>query len=329
MKSQTSHLTSVLAMAATVLMAVAYFTPVWWVSLTAPNYPKDRFPDGIRIEFGFTGVSNGCTTAPKTSRVAKETTQEDLGWRSADGTPEVEPRTADSGGALDCVHEMNTINHYVGMRPIGVGAPVERLLGRYILGMFAVMLIAFALRQARGRPSLLTAGFAGVSAWMVVELFGRGALDAFITTYKEDAARYFNEAERIAVWGENLRMATTAVAAVLMVIMVLVVMGTRRWVWFQLLLGAIPALLPAYFVLAYAAWLGWFGHNMHPWGAFTLKPFMPTVFGDGMVAQFSTHSYPDWGFFPLVLMMVLLLVAVARRRLELLEDQATPPAGAA
>ena len=27
---------------------------------------------------------------------------------------------------LDCVHEMNTINHYVGMFPIATGAPVEK-----------------------------------------------------------------------------------------------------------------------------------------------------------------------------------------------------------
>lgn len=329
MKSQASLLSSVLAVASIVLMAAAYSTPVWWVSLTAPNYPKDRFPDGIRIEFGFNGVSNGCTSAPKTSRVAQETTQEDLGWREADGTPVAEAKTAESGGALDCVHEMNTINHYVGMRPIGVGAPVERLLGRYILGMFAVMLIAFALRKASWRPPLLVAGFVGVSTWMWVELLVAARLEAFITTYKEEAARYFNEAERIAAWGENLRMATIGVAVGLMAIMVLVVVGTRRWNGFQLLLGAVPALLPGYFVLAYAAWLGWFGHNMHPWGAFTLKPFMPTVFGDGMVAQFSTHSYPDWGFLPLVLMMPLMLVAVARRRLELLEEQAPTHPGAA
>ena len=33
-----------------------------------------------------------------------------------------------------------------------------------------------------------------------------------------------------------------------------------------------------------------------PLGAFTVKPFMPTVFGEGKVAQFSTYSYPHWGY---------------------------------
>ena len=45
---------------AMVLMIVAYFSPIWWVSLTAPNYPPDAFPDGIRIHFHFNGVFNGC-----------------------------------------------------------------------------------------------------------------------------------------------------------------------------------------------------------------------------------------------------------------------------
>ena len=37
---------TLLALAA---MIAAYFLPIWWVSLTAPNYPPDAFPDGIRI----------------------------------------------------------------------------------------------------------------------------------------------------------------------------------------------------------------------------------------------------------------------------------------
>jgi hypothetical protein len=34
---------------------------------------------------------------------------------------------------LDCVHEMNTINHYVGMFPISTGAPVEKPLAKVLL----------------------------------------------------------------------------------------------------------------------------------------------------------------------------------------------------
>ena len=49
-------------------------------------------------------------------------------------------------------------------------------------------------------------------------------------------------------------------------------------------------------------------------GAFTVKPFMPTVFGDGKVAQFSTHSYPYWGFGMMLVLSVVIAVMVILRR---------------
>jgi len=53
---------------------------------------------------------------------------------------------------------------------------------------------------------------------------------------------------------------------------------------------------------------------MNDMGAFTLKPFMPTVFGQGKVAQFTTNSYPHLGFWLMVLFALLLLAAVLIRR---------------
>jgi hypothetical protein len=88
-------------------------------------------------------------------------------------------------------------------------------------------------------------------------------------------------------------------------------------------------------VASFAGWLWFFGHHLHPWGAFTLKPFMPTVFGDGKVAQFSTHSYPHYGFALLGIASVLAVAAVVRRRWELMDSAETakkappPPASPA
>ncbi len=62
----------------------------------------------------------------------------------------------------------------------------------------------------------------------------------------------------------------------------------------------IAALTPLYFLLVYIFYLYWYGHNLglHGGGAFAgIKPFMPTVFGEGKVAQFTTESYPMYGFF--------------------------------
>ena len=123
-----------------------------------------------------------------------------------------------------------------------------------------------------------------------------------------------------------MALATHLAIAGLVVAMAVVVWGVARVRGFELLLALVPALLPLYFVITYAAWLWFFGHNLHPWGAFTVKPFMPTVFGEGKVAQFSTYSYPYWGYALLIVVFVCLALALLLRRRDLREapDRASP-----
>ncbi|MBV6475781.1 MAG: hypothetical protein MOGDAGHF_01347 [Rhodocyclaceae bacterium] len=49
---------------------------------------------------------------------------------------------------------------------------------------------------------------------------------------------------------------------------------------------------------------------------------MPTVFGEGKVAQFSTYSYPYWGYALLMLMFLTLMPALLIRRKQLREGAA-------
>ncbi|SFV52787.1 FIG00470065: hypothetical protein [hydrothermal vent metagenome] len=135
------------------------------------------------------------------------------------------------------VHEMNTINHYVGMDPMWVGGQLEREIGIYALLLLSLFMIYFI------------------------------AYNKKIFTY-----------------------------AML-----------------------IPISLPILFVADYSYWLYWFGHNLHDWGAFKIKPFMPTVFGDGKIAQFTTHSYPTIGFYLLVAISLLSLLAFFARQKALRE----------
>jgi hypothetical protein len=67
-QTQQNRLITVLTLVALVAMMAAFFAPIWWVSLTAPNYPKDAFPDGIRIHFHFDSVQNGCRATGTGSR---------------------------------------------------------------------------------------------------------------------------------------------------------------------------------------------------------------------------------------------------------------------
>lgn len=323
--TDTSHkqnrLISLLTLVALAAMVGAFFAPIWWVSLTAPNYPADVFPDGIRIHFHFDGVKNGCTAKVKGSRTAGETMQADMGEGSERYNPILDAKkdvNKDATG-LDCVHEMNTINHYVGMFPIATGAPVEKPLAKFFIGFFAVMLLGFITPEGKRRTAVLSVGFAAVAAWAVVHQFVLGNLASHVQDYTQEAATFFNEPDRIKVWGDNVTFYSKLAIAGLIGAMVVLVVGTAMSHSFSLLLALVPALLPVYFVIEYAGWLWFFGHNMHPWGAFTVKPFMPTVFGEGKVAQFSTYSYPYWGYGLLLITFACLMVAVLMRRKQLRE----------
>jgi hypothetical protein len=100
--------------------------------------------------------------------------------------------------------------------------------------------------------------------------------------------------------------------------MLLLLWGARKSSGlFYWLLILVPIALPLFFVIDYAAWLWWYGHNLNDMGAFTVKAFMPTVFGDGKVAQFATHSYPYIGFGLMVLLSVVLAALALLRRKQL------------
>ena len=309
---------------ALIALIAAYFAPIWWVSLTAPNYPEDAFPDGIRIHFHFDGVYNGCKAAGKGTRMAGEIIQKDLSDDDERWNPILEAgKDVDKGAeGLDCVHEMNTINHYVGMFPIATGAPVEKPLAKFFFGFFAVMMVAFALPARKARLVALGAGFAAVAAWMIVDQFALGRLDSHVRDYVNEAGTFFKEPDRIEAWGDNVRLFSQIAIFGLIAVMGIVFAGVARVRRFQLVLALVPALLPVFFLVTYSGWLWFFGHNLHPWGAFTVKPFMPTVFGEGKVAQFSTYSYPYWGYGLLLIIFVCLALALLIRRKQLRENPA-------
>jgi len=304
-------------------MVGAYFAPIWWVSLTAPNYPPDAFPDGIRIHFHFDAVKNGCRATGTGSRMAGETMQADMGADTGRYNPILDANEDVNKNAtgLDCVHEMNTINHYVGMYPISTGAPVEKPMAKFFFGMFAVMLLGFITPEGRRRLMVLSVGFAGVTAWTLVDQLVLGHLASHVQSYSSEAATFFNEPARIKVWADNVTLYTYVAIGILVAAMMVIVAGVAIWPRFSLLLALVPGLLPLFFVIEYAGWLWFFGHNMNPWGAFTVKPFMPTLFGEGKVAQFTTYSYPYWGYGLLMITFACLTVAMLLKRKQLREQK--------
>lgn len=407
------------------LLVAVYYVPVWWVSLKAPNYPAEAFPDGVRIHFHMNGVFNGCTLQAK--------------------------REVFEDKALDCVHEMDAINHFVGMFPIASGGVIEKAFSPFLLSFVGVLLIGFAIRSPRLRVPVMAVGFAAIAAWMGLTFYGSGGLryqsagylDAMVVSlgqgqeeegeelspvisalkksletsgvaavadtaelrrnvesvgesrlgealarlhqgtesgggskslkailaearqsattgkalsieilkgafeadqrrrpptersqwngsgaqalawhYEKSLGRWFNDPATNRPLAERTNKFAHALFWVLIAGMGVMLIAARSNGPLYWLIPAVPALLPVFFLIEYAAWLWWYGHSLNEMGAFTLKPFMPTVFGQGKVAQFSTHSYPHLGFGLMLVIAVLTVLAMLIRRKQLAEEAA-------
>jgi hypothetical protein len=373
----------VLTLIGLALLAAAYFSPAWWVALKAPNYPEATFPQGIRINFHMDSVRNGCSI-----RASKEVSEEE---------------------ALDCTHEMDTINHYVGMYPIASGGPVEKAFSPFLFAMLGVMLVAFMVPGRKPRLAVSVVGYGAVAAWMSMAMYGSngiayqgtGYLTGLVNGIGQDAAAQANDSDlapivkqlkeslekssgtaaapqaaageasradliatlrdaynvdnfkkptekqqdwtgngmQVLAWhydkslgrwfniperNDRLTAIMTTAAKVVfaaviiaMLFFVFAARSTRSIFYWALVLA--PAIVSVGFLVEYSAWLWWYGHSLNAMGAFTLKPFMPTVFGEGKVAQFTTYSYPNYGFGLMVASTLVLLLAALVRRKQIAE----------
>ena len=385
-------ISSLLILASVVLLISIYYSPVWWVALTAPNYPEEAFPDGVRIDFHMNGVFNGCKKIHKAELEESE--------------------------ALDCVHEMDTINHYVGMYPIAAGGVIERAFSPFLVGLLAVMLLGFMCTRPKLRLAIVSIGFSAIAVWMSMAWYGKDGLNyhnagyiyALVTSmdqdtekeggsialsdvrnagikslkklkdslagrqvesddeetpvvssekpkessdkenniahlrtlfdvdqakkpsnvrqqwngslrqmmswhYQKNLGRYFNNKAEITPMVKTMGTVADVVFFGIIGAMLLLIFGVWKGIkplyWLMIL---VPMALPLFFVIEYSGWLYWYGHTLNQMGAFTVKPFMPTVFGQGKVAQFTTHSYPAIGFFMMLGMSIMLALAALIRR---------------
>lgn len=81
--------------------------------------------------------------------------------------------------------------------------------------------------------------------------------------------------------------------------------------------GWLPVLfglgLPLGFLIDTTYWMYQSGHDLDPTAAINLKPFMPTVLGEGKVGQFRTEALPALGFWVALAGVALLGVASWQR----------------
>jgi hypothetical protein len=423
-RDKRSRAITLLSLGALVFLALVYVSPIWWVSLKAPNYPAEAFPDGVRINFHMNGVFNGCTLAAK--------------------------RDVYEEKALDCVHEMDAINHFVGMFPIASGGVVEKFYSPFLMSFLGFLIVGFMIRSPRLRVPVMALAFAGIAVWMYLAYFTSGGiryqnagyLEALVTSlgqgqeeegeeqspviaalkkslvesgagavtdtaelrrsvekagesklgealaklhagtgaaagaqpkslkeilaeasqskltgkardieilkaafdadqrrrpepqrqawtgsgaqvlawhYEKSLGRWFNEPEKNGPMARTMSSVASGLFWVILAGMAAMLLLARNNGPLHYVLVLVPILLPVFFIVEYAAWLWWYGHSLNAMGAFTLKPFMPTVFGQGKVAQFSTHSYPNRGFAFMLAISALLTLAFLLRRKQLEE----------
>jgi len=75
----------------------------------------------------------------------------------------------------------------------------------------------------------------------------------------------------------------------------------------------LPALLyPIGFLVDLFYWLYSFGHNLDPTAPLSssIKPFTPTILGEGTVGQFKTTAMVDTGFYLAILASLIILVGL-------------------
>jgi hypothetical protein len=149
------------------------------------------------------------------------------------------------------------------------------------------------------------------------ELAKMSGMDIIQEGYVEALGRYFREAKIIEARTAMMMGAAKLLFWGIAIAMAAIVVGLAMMPQLYWLLVIGPAIVPVAFVVEYSAWLWWFGHSLNAMGAFSIKPFMPTVFGQGKVAQFSTFSYPHYGFGLLSVAAVCLVLAALIRRQQL------------
>lgn len=242
---------------AIVLMIAGYFLPIWWVALQSIQYPESMYPDGIRIEFKYNGVYNGC-----------------------EGQQEREELATSQAGA-DCLVEMNAINHFIGMYRITQGR------NRDASREYPVYYVFDTQKDADGND--------------IIDPETGKPVKVDVTP------GFLKFLDGLMIYSPYLFL--------VLILLTLVFIFTPKRV--NAFFAIVPSLLPFYFLIMYIIGLYWYGHHLglHGGGAFEgIKEFMPTVFGEGKVAQFTTMSYPYPGFFVVLLVFFLLIFAILQKR---------------
>ena len=246
------------------LIIAVYFMPIWWVALQSHQYPKSMYPKGIRIEFKYDGVYNGC-----------------------EGVKERAEITTNEGA--DCLMEMTAINHYIGMYPIVQGTNSR---------------VFDEVKEGQIKP---------VPEYYVFDT-KRDANGEDVIDPKTGSPEQINVTPQYLKILNGILVYSKYIFGLLILLLIYFIVTPKKQ---NSIFAFLPALLPFYFLFLYMYSMYWYGHHLdlHGGGAFAgIKPFMPTIFGHGKVAQFETVAYPYYGFLVDFMVFVVLIFAILFKR---------------
>ncbi|HIP48085.1 MAG TPA: hypothetical protein EYG92_03860 [Lutibacter sp.] len=275
MKNQSNNfglLYKIFGVTGVLLIIAAYFMPIWWVALQSHQYPKSMYPKGIRIEFKYNGVYNGC-----------------------EGVQERAEITTNEGA--DCLMEMTAINHYIGMFPIVQGT------------------------NSRVYEELKSGQKKQVPEYYVFDT-QKDADGEDVIDPETGSAKQIDVTPAYLNFLNGVLVNSKYIFGFLILLAIYFIVTPKKK---NSIFAIIPALLPFYFLALYIYSMYWYGHHLdlHGGGAFSgIKPFMPTIFGHGKVAQFETVAYPYWGFGVTMLVFVFFIFAnLFKKKALLLQEK--------
>lgn len=104
---------SVLWLVAAALLLLSTAQPYWKIVLYAPQYPESLYPGGLQMNVYVDKIAGNDATT------------------------------------VDDIAEIDGLNHYIGMKPLGEAAQLERSVAMYVIVLFAIFLAVAAFWQRK------------------------------------------------------------------------------------------------------------------------------------------------------------------------------------
>lgn len=209
----------------------------------------------------------------------------------------VNDMVGDSDPTLDEVHEIDELNHYIGMKSLYEAANFERSIAIPAVITMAILLLVAAFWEYRKWIMIISA-IAIPRVFLFDELAAILGIDTSFVSPLVSVSKLM-DARAIIIMDILL----------VVIALLVIVFWKRRFAW----LLTIPIIgFPFIFLADLGFWLNNYGQNLDPYAPLSsaIAPFTPPVLGEGVIGQFKTVAYVDTGWYIAVFGAVLMLISL-------------------